>query len=285
MSEYIVTISCPDVRNIVASVAGFISRHDGFILESTQYGDPVTNIFFQRIHFRDGHGTPDFTALKAKFQEEVATPYSMHWQLVDALRLPRVMVMVSKASHCLHTLLHRAASGSLKVEIPLVVSNHPDLQRLVAWYDIPFYHLPIEGKGGKALQEERVMELAERYQIDVLVLARYMQVLSAEMCGHFAGRAINIHHSFLPSFKGAKPYHQAYVRGVKLIGATAHYVTQDLDEGPIIEQEVTRVDHKHSIEELVSIGEETESKVLYRAVRYHTEHRVLLNGSKTVVFQ
>ena len=282
--EYIITISCPDVPNIVASVAGFISNQGGFILEANQYGDPATCTFFQRIHFRMSDESPSQEELQAKFQQEVAEKFAMHWRIHDALRKHRVMIMVSKSSHCLNTLLHRALHNSLNVEIALVASNHPDLQRLVAWYNISYYHLPIDGDN-KAAQEQQIKELAQRYHVDLLVLARYMQVLSPEMCAHFHERAINIHHSFLPSFKGAKPYHQAHARGVKLIGATAHYVTSDLDEGPIIEQEVTRVNHKNTAEELVSIGEETESNVLYRAVRYHTEHRVLLNGHKTVVFE
>lgn len=282
-AEYVLTIACPDVGNIVASVAGFIASHDGFILEATQYGDPVTQTFFQRIHFRAGERTPSHDALKGLFVEHVARPFSMHWQMHDAHKRTRVMIMVSKVSHCLNTLLHRYQNNSLPIEIPVVVSNHPDLQRLVAWYDIPYYHLPVESHS-KLAQEERVLELAERYQIDLVVLARYMQILSPALCRSFEGKAINIHHSFLPSFKGAKPYHQAHQRGVKIIGATAHYVTQDLDEGPIIEQEVGRVSHTCAVEELVRMGEEIESNVLYKAVRYHAEHRLLLNGNKTVVF-
>jgi formyltetrahydrofolate deformylase len=282
--EYILTIACPDVAGIVAAVATFISAQHGFILESTQYGDPDTATFFQRIHFAASDQTPEDAALKKLFAEQIGTPFQMRWHLHDGLRKPRIMIMVSKANHCLNTLLHRYQNGTLKVEIPLVVSNHPDLQRLVAWHDIPYYHLPID-KRGKEAQEERVLELAESHDIDVVVLARYMQVLSPSLCHTFEGRAINIHHSFLPSFKGAKPYHQAHTRGVKLIGATAHYVTEDLDEGPIIEQEVARVDHTYRADDLVSSGQEIESMVLYRAVRYHAEHRVLLNGHKTVVFK
>ncbi len=282
--EYVLTIACPDVRGIVAAVSGFISGQQGFILESTQYGDPATSTFFQRIHFAATEQTPHDASLRKLFADEVGTPFKMRYHLHDGLRKPRVMIMVSKASHCLNTLLHRYQSGTLNVEIPLVVSNHPDLQRLVAWYDIPYYHLPID-KRGKEAQEERLLELVESHAVDVIVLARYMQVLSADLCTAFEGRAINIHHSFLPSFKGAKPYHQAHTRGVKLIGATAHYVTEDLDEGPIIEQEVARVDHTYRPEDFVSVGQEIESMVLYRAVRYHTEHRVLLNGNKTVVFK
>jgi formyltetrahydrofolate deformylase len=282
-NEYIITISCPDVPNIVASVAGFISKQGGFILEASQYGDPTTERFFQRIHFSTKPQSPNMQELRELFAKEVAEQYQMHWNIYDAKRKTRLLIMVSKAGHCLNNLLHRIAHNSLKAEVPLVVSNHPDLQRLVAWYNIPYYHLPVDDD--KLKQEERIRELAARYDIDLLVLARYMQILSPDMCEHFAERAINIHHSFLPSFKGAKPYHQAHNRGVKLIGATAHYVTGDLDEGPIIEQEVMRVNHKHTAEDLVNIGEETESNVLYRAVSYHAEHRVLMNGNKTVVFE
>jgi formyltetrahydrofolate deformylase len=282
--EYVLTIACPDVAGIVAAVATFIAQQQGFILESTQYGDPDTATFFQRIHFSASEQTPEDAALKQLFSDQIGTPFRMRWHLHDGLKKPRIMVMVSKANHCLNTLLHRYQNGTLKVEIPLVVSNHPDMQRLVAWYDIPYYHLPID-KRGKEAQEERVLELAESHDIDLVVLARYMQVLSPTLCRTFEGRAINIHHSFLPSFKGAKPYHQAHTRGVKLIGATAHYVTEDLDEGPIIEQEVARVDHTYRAEDLVSVGQEIESMVLYRAVRYHAEHRVLPNGHKTVVFK
>lgn len=281
--EYILTISCPDVPGIVAAVAGFISKKHGFILEAKQYGDPDSRIFFQRIHFSASDASPEDAALKQQFEEEIGKPFSMDWKLHDAHRKPRLLIMVSKFSHCLNTLLHRYQNGTLQVEIPLVISNHPDLQRLVAWHDIPYYHLPLD-KHGKRAQEERICELADDNGVDLLVLARYMQILSPELCRHFEGRAINIHHSFLPSFKGARPYHQAHQRGVKIIGATAHYVTEDLDEGPIIEQEVAHVDHTLTVDDLVSVGQEIESKVLYRAVKHHTQHRVLLNGHKTVVF-
>jgi formyltetrahydrofolate deformylase len=282
--QYILTNACPDVAGIAAAVAGFIAAEKGFIMESTQYGDPVSQTFFQRIHFSTEDDAASHEQLKLRFAEKVALPFGMHWQLHDALRRPRLMILVSRFSHCLNTLLHRYQNGTLKVDIPLVVSNHPDLQRLVAWYDIPYYHLPIDQKHGKEAQESRIRELADDHEIDVVALARYMQIFSPALCQHFEGRAINIHHSFLPSFKGARPYHQAHARGVKLIGATAHYVTSDLDEGPIIEQEIARVDHTHTTDELVSVGQEIESKVLYRAVRYQCEHRVLMNGNKTVVF-
>jgi formyltetrahydrofolate deformylase len=286
-SEYIITISCPDVPGISAAVATFIHEHGGFILESNQYGDPQTNTFFQRIHFRRDRqdDAASYAELKQLFDTKITSHFHMHVELHNAARKPKVLMMVSKYSHCLNNLLYHYQNGSLKVDIPAVVSNHPDLQRLVAWYDIPFYHFPIKNvEGSKERQEAQIIELIEEHAIDLVVLARYMQILSPELSGQLAGKAINIHHSFLPSFKGAKPYHQAHNRGVKLIGATAHYVTQDLDEGPIIEQEVKRVDHKYTAEELVDVGQEIESDVLYRAVRYHAEHRVLLNQHKTVVF-
>lgn len=280
---YILTLSCKDVRGIVAAVSGFIAGIDGFISESTQFGDPTTETFFLRMHFACGPKTPEFAALKSLFAEKVGTPFTMRWELHDTSVKPKVLIMVSKFGHCLNDLLHRYNTGQLKVEIPAVISNHPDMQRLVAWHNIPYFYFPVE-KENKADQEARVLEVVEKYDIDLVVLARYMQVLSDDLCRKLEGRAINIHHSFLPSFKGAKPYHQAHARGVKLIGATAHYVTAALDEGPIIDQEVARVNHTHSPEDLVAIGEDIESRVLARAVKYHCEHRVLLNGTKTVVF-
>jgi formyltetrahydrofolate deformylase len=208
----------------------------------------------------------------------------MQWQIRDAQRKSRVMLMVSKHGHCLNDLLFRVKSGQLPIEIPAIVSNHPDFALLSASYGIPFYHLPVVN-GDKAQQERQVLQIAEREKIDLVVLARYMQILSSEMCEALSGRAINIHHSFLPSFKGARPYYQAHERGVKLIGATAHYVTADLDEGPIIEQDIARVDHSMSPETLTAVGRDVECLVLSRAVRWHVEHRILLNGHKTIVFR
>ncbi|MFO1242307.1 MAG: formyltetrahydrofolate deformylase [Rickettsiales bacterium] len=280
---YILTLSCKDVRGIVAAVSGFIAGIDGFISESTQFGDPATETFFLRMHFACGPTTPEFESLKALFAEKVGMPFNMRWDLYDTSAKPKVLIMVSKFGHCLNDILHRYRSGQLQIEIPAVISNHPDMQRLVAWHDIPYFYFPME-QDRKADQEARVWDVVEKYNIDLVVLARYMQVLSDDLCRKLEGRAINIHHSFLPSFKGAKPYHQAHARGVKLIGATAHYVTAALDEGPIIDQEVARVNHTHSPEDLVAIGEDIESRVLARAVKYHCEHRVLLNGTKTVVF-
>jgi formyltetrahydrofolate deformylase len=282
--RYILNLACADARGIVAAVSGFITRYDGFIVESAQFGDSSTDRFFLRMEFIAGEKTPDEKAFREYFVAEVADAFAMQWGLYFTERKQRLLVMVSKFGHCLYDLLHRYHTGGLRIEIPAIVSNHTDLAEIAEWYKVPFYHLPVDTKN-KAAQEAQVMEIVERHHIDLVVLARYMQVLSPELCQKLQGRAINIHHSFLPSFKGAKPYHQAYDRGVKLIGATAHYVTTDLDEGPIIEQEVARVDHTHSADDLVAIGRDTECQVLARAVKYHAEHRVLINGHKTVVFK
>lgn len=283
-TRYILTLSCNDKPGIVAAVSGFITQHDGFIVESAQFGDPSTERFFLRMEFTVGASGPKEDELKKIFHDKVASPYAMRWQVDNKARKPRLLIMVSKFGHCMYDLLHRHHTGSLQVDIPAIISNHPDLQEVAEWYRIPFYHLPME-KGNKEAQEAKVLEAIERHDVDLVVLARYMQILSPELCQQLKGRAINIHHSFLPSFKGAKPYHQAYERGVKIIGATAHYVTTDLDEGPIIEQEVARVDHTQKPNDLVAVGRDIESLVLSRAVTYHVEHRVLLNENKTVVFR
>lgn len=282
MQRYILTLSCRDVMGIVARVATFLTEAQCFILESGQFGDPSTGRFFMRTHFE----ARDHTSLEGLRQafEPIAMHFGMEWEITDERYRPRVLLMVSKQGHCLSHLLHRYQSGALPIEISAVVSNHTDLQELVGWYRIPFYHMSITPET-KPDQEAELLSLIDSLQIDLIVLARYMQILSTELCHRLEGRAINIHHSFLPSFKGAKPYHQAFERGVKLIGATAHYVTQDLDEGPIIEQEVVRVDHAHSPEELTRLGWDVESLVLARAVKYRVERRVLLNGNKTVIFK
>lgn len=283
-TTYILTLSCWDVRGIVASVSGFLAKHEGFILESTQFGDPSTERFFMRVQFSAGGNTPSHVALKEAFAKEVAMPFDMDWELADAGVKARVLILVSKQLHCLNDLLHRYRTGQLAMEIPAVISNHPDARGIVEWHGIPFHHFPIEA-GDKMAQEQKIREVIGREKIDMVVLARYMQILSPELSAFLRGRAINIHHSFLPSFKGAKPYHQAYERGVKLIGATAHYVTDALDEGPIIDQEVARVDHSYSPEALASMGQDLEALALTRSVKYQLEHRVLLNGTKTVVFK
>lgn len=284
--EYILTLSCPDQRGIVHAVSGFLAGQECNILDSAQFGDlhaEGTGLFFMRVHFvAQGAGNGQ-TALENAFAP-VAGRFRMDWRLYDASIKPRVMVLVSKIGHCLNDLLYRCRSGVLPIEIPAIVSNHDDFRGLASAHDIPFHHLPIVN-GDKAAQERAILAIAEKERIDLVVLARYMQILSPEFCKALRGRIINIHHSFLPSFKGARPYFQAYDRGVKLIGATAHFVTSDLDEGPIIEQDVERVDHAMDAQQLTAIGRDVESVVLARAVTWFVEHRILINGHKTVVFR
>lgn len=285
-NSYILKLSCPDRPGIVHTVAGFLVERGGNILDSAQFNDRFTGGFFMRVHFQQLPGQTDLETLQRDFAP-LAEQFEMQWELVDASIKPRVMLMVSKIGHCLNDLLFRYKTGQLNVEIPVIVSNHKDFYQLAASYNIPFHYLPLMNSTAesKAAQEAKVFELVEDNNIDLVVLARYMQVLSSDLCKKLAGRAINIHHSFLPSFKGAKPYYQAFDRGVKLIGATAHYVTSDLDEGPIIEQEVERVDHTMDPEQLTAIGRDVECVALARAVRFHAEHRILLNGHKTVIFR
>jgi formyltetrahydrofolate deformylase len=285
--EYILTLSCLDQRGIVHRVSGFLAEHGCNIIDSAQFGDAQSELFFMRVHFSSEDATVADERLRAEFSALAAT-MQMHWQLHDAHKKPRMMLMVSKIGHCLNDLLFRYKSGLLPVEISAIVSNHTDFYQLAASYNIPFHHLPLAAGASteaKLAQEARVTEIVEANKIDLVVLARYMQILSPAMCTALTGRAINIHHSFLPSFKGAKPYYQAHDRGVKLIGATAHFVTGDLDEGPIIEQDVARVDHAMEPETLTAIGRDVECVVLARAVKWFIEHRILLNGHKTVVFK
>jgi len=277
---FILTLSCPDRIGIVAAVAGFLAQRQGNILASAQYNDPDTALFFMRVHFAMEASE---TQLQGAFAENVAQPFAMDWQLTPADYRPRMLIMVSKFGHCLNDLLYRYGSGLLQTDVAAVVSNHRDFYRLAAGYDVPFHHMPVTPQT-KLEQEEKLAALIAQEKIDLVVLARYMQVLSPDFCGSMPGRIINIHHSFLPSFKGAAPYTQAHRRGVKLIGATAHYVTRDLDEGPIIEQDVIRVDHNMRADDLTAAGRDVECAVLARAVRYHLERRVLMNGSRTVVF-
>ncbi len=283
-NAYVLIVSCQDVGGIVAAVSTFLANHDCFIRECHQFGDPTTGQFFMRVDFTAGRGTPTQAELETRFVSKVAEHFGMRWQLHDLAKNMRVMLMVSKAGHCLNDLLHRYQTGKLPMEITSVVSNHTTLEGMTRWHDIPFHHLPVTPETKKE-QEEALLDIMDKERVDVVVLARYMQILSPRLCDALHGRAINIHHSFLPSFKGARPYHQAYTRGVKIIGATAHYVTSDLDEGPIIEQEITRVDHTYTPEHLVSVGGDIEAKVLAHALKYHLEHRVLLDGNKTVVFR
>ncbi len=282
-SDYVLTLRCPDRPGIVNAVTGFLDEQSGNILHSQQYGDPETGRFFLRMHFETVSRSADVESLRALFVT-VAEHFDMTWELWSAGAPYRTLIMVSKSGHCLNDLLFRWSTGSLQIEIAAIVSNHPDHERLAASYGIPFHHIPVTAQT-KDDAENKVLELVDELGVHLVVLARYMQVLSDEMCRQLSGSAINIHHSFLPSFKGAKPYHQAHARGVKLIGATAHYVTADLDEGPIIEQDVARVDHNLSAEQLVAAGRDVECQVLSRAVRWHSETRVMLNDTKTVVFR
>ena len=287
LPEYILTLSCLDQRGIVHRVSGFLADHGCNIIDSAQFGDSESKLFFMRVHFRaEDAGIPAAT-LRADFAG-LCAEMGMQGQLHDAHTKPRVMIMVSKIGHCLNDLLFRYKSGLLPVEIPAIVSNHMEFYQLAASYNIPFHHLPLAAgadEATKLVQEARVLDLMATHQIDLVVLARYMQILSPGLCEAMRGKAINIHHSFLPSFKGAKPYAQAHQRGVKLIGATAHFVTGDLDEGPIIEQDVERVDHAMDAETLSAIGRDVECVVLARAVKWFVEHRILQNGDKTVVFK
>lgn len=275
---FILTISCADTVGIVAAVSGFLAGQGGFILESAHFGDTSSDRFFMRTVFRAAR--PDFPALdtlRTAFAP-LGEKFAMDWAIEDAARRARVVIAVSKFGHCLHDLLYRWQIGNLPVDIVAVISNHDGMRRLVEWHGIAYHHLPVPN-------EDAFMQVVEDCSPDLVVLARYMQILSDDMVRALAGRCINIHHSFLPSFKGAKPYHQAFARGVKIIGATAHYVTSALDEGPIIEQEVARVDHTLGPDQMVAVGRDVEAIVLARAVQWHVEKRVLLNGDKTVVFK
>ncbi len=281
-NDFILTLSCPDRTGIVYRVSGLLFDLGCNILDSQQFGDEETGRFFLRVHF----DLPEPAAqqdLRDKFGA-LAADHGMDWHIHDARIKPRLLIMASKQGHCLNDLLFRVGSGQLHAQIAAIVSNHEDYAGLAASYGIPFHYLPVTADT-KAEQEKQVLALVERERIDLVVLARYMQILSDAMCRALEGRAINIHHSFLPSFKGARPYHQAHARGVKIIGATAHYVTADLDEGPIIEQDIERVDHGMTAQALAQVGSDVESLVLSRAVRWHVEHRILINGSKTVVFR
>jgi len=282
MNDFILTLSCPDRIGIVHSVTGWLLSLHGNIVDAQQFGDIEEKRFFLRVHFK-----LPLPASVESLQESfapVAERFSMDARIHDANRKARLLILVSRQGHCLNDLLFRTHSGQLPVEIAAIASNHNDYAGMAASYGIPFHHLPVTPET-RSRQEQQILELVESNQVDLVVLARYMQILSSDLCAALSGRAINIHHSFLPSFKGARPYHQAHARGVKIIGATAHYVTSDLDEGPIIEQDIERVDHSMSAHQLTQVGSDVESLVLARAVRNHVEHRILLNGSRTVVFK
>jgi formyltetrahydrofolate deformylase len=279
-THWVLTLSCPDRPGIVHAVAGLLATHGGNITESQQFGDPLSGLFFMRVQVQSAFP-------RAELEEaltELAGRFSMTWALDVAGRPMRTLVMGSTAAHCLNDLAFRQRSEKLPVDIVAVVSNHTALADLAAFYGIPFHHVPVR-KATKAEAEQRLLELVDELDVELVVLARYMQILSDDLCRALSGRVINIHHSFLPSFKGARPYAQAHERGVKLIGATAHYVTGELDEGPIIEQDVERVDHTRTVDDLVALGQDVERRALARAVRWHAEHRVLLNGHRTIVFR
>jgi formyltetrahydrofolate deformylase len=282
MSEaYILTLSCPDRPGIVHAVSGFLLERGGNIEEAAQYNDHDTGLFFMRVSFACGQLTQDDLRVQLKL---FAEPFQMQWQLHAASQPVKTVIFVSREGHCLNDLLFRWKTGLLPVDIRAIISNHRDFYQLAASYNVPFHHIPVTS-AGKAQAEARQFEVIESEGAELVVLARYMQILSDDLCRKLSGRAINIHHSFLPSFKGAKPYYQAHDRGVKLIGATAHYVTADLDEGPIIEQDVARVDHSQTVEDLTATGRDTEAMVLARAVKWHSERRVLIDGHKTVIFK
>jgi len=281
-NDFILTLSCPDRTGIVYNVSGLLLKHQGNIIDAQQFGDAETGKFFLRIHFALPEGA-SIERVKTDFVI-LAPQFEMAWQIHDAKQKSRLLILVSKQGHCLNDLLFRVHSGQLNAEIAGIVSNHQDFASMAKSYNIPFHYLPVTADT-KPAQEAEILAIAKQANIDLVVLARYMQILSPDLCAALEGRAINIHHSFLPSFKGARPYYQAHARGVKIIGATAHYVTHDLDEGPIIEQDVQRVDHAMSAQDLTEVGSDVESRVLSRAVLSHVEHRILLNGHKTVVFR
>lgn len=280
MPHYVLTLSCPDRTGIVAAVAGFIAQRQGLITEAAHFVEPLSNRSFMRMKFKI---ESEYDVVSAQFAD-VAARFDMQWALHDAQHRCRVLIAVSRQDHCLNSLLHRWSIGALPIEIVAVVSNHDANRRLAGWYDVPFRCFPVDA-GGKAAQEAQLLQLFATSGAELLVLARYMQILSEHACRQLAGRCINIHHSFLPGFKGARPYHQACERGVKIVGATAHYVTADLDEGPIIEQDVQRVDHTMQPEDLIELGHDLEASVLNRAVRWHADHRVFMTGNRTVVLR
>lgn len=283
MQRCILTLSCPDRLGIVHAVSGFLADHGANILDSQQFGDRTTQRFFMRVHIACTRPDVGIAELRRDFTE-VAERFDMIWQLHDENERARVLIMVSKLGHCLNDLLYRWRVGSLPAEIVAVVSNHRDFESLVASYGIPYHYIPVS-PSTRQEAEQKLLALIDAEGVELVVLARYMQILSPEVCARLPGKIINIHHSFLPSFQGARPYHQAYARGVKLIGATAHYVTEHLDEGPIIEQEVARVDHSYDVPQLAEVGRDLECVALARAVRWHLEHRILVDGNKTVVFR
>ena len=281
---YTLSASCPDQVGIIARVSGFIAGNGGWILESSFHSDVLTSRYFMRIEIKADSLPCLLAEFRERFGKEVGEPLQMDWRINDSAVKRRVVVLVSKQEHCLYDLLARWQAKELDIEIPCVISNHDTFKGFVEWHGIPFYHVPVNA-GNKVAAFAEMQRIFDDVHGDTMVLARYMQILSPELCETLAGRIINIHHSFLPSFAGAKPYHQAYTRGVKLIGATCHYVTSELDAGPIIEQDVIRIDHSDSPEDMVRYGKDIEKTVLARGLRYHLEDRVLVHGNKTVVFR
>jgi formyltetrahydrofolate deformylase len=278
---WIFTAKCPSVIGTVDVVTRFMAESGNYIDEIHSFDDRESNWFFIRIEFRPNSDLFNEKQFELEFSPK-ASEFNMQWQLTEPDHRPQVAILVSKYDHCLNDLLYRHRTGQLNIDIPVIISNHPDLEHLAQWHDIPYYYLPIT-KDTKPQQEAEVLKLLKEYDTDLLVLARYMQVLSPEMCNHLDGWAINIHHSLLPGFKGARPYHQAWEKGVKMVGATAHYVNNDLDEGPIIAQGIQPVDHAYYPEDLISKGQDVERITLFNAVRYHTERRVFLSGNRTVI--
>ena len=281
--EYILRGVCPDTLGLVAKVSNFLNEHNLFIKESAHYGDPETQKFFMRIKVISPGKNIDKSNFNNNFKN-LAEEISMEWSFEDAILNPKTSIFVSKYSHCLQDLLYRQSVSGLKLDLKSVISNHPDLEKIVSDYGIPFHYVEVS-KENKDEAEEKILKILNEDDVDLIILARYMQILSNDFCEKYYGKIINIHHSFLPSFKGAKPYHQAYSKGVKILGATAHYVTGELDEGPIIEQTVDRIDHTKSPEDMEIIGRDIESITLAKAVQYHSEQRVFLNNNKTVIFK
>lgn len=281
--RYILTIACPDGVGIVAAVSGFLAQHRGWIVEANHHADAEAGWFFMRQEILAESLTISLDELREQFAP-LADCFKMAWDVFDTQVKPRVVIMVSKQDHCLSDVLHRWRSDELEFELACVISNHPDLRSFVEWHEVPYHHVPVTSDT-KAAAFEKVEKLIDEHRADSVVLARYMQILPPALCGKYPHQIVNIHHSFLPSFVGAKPYHQAYERGVKLIGATCHYVTDELDAGPIIEQDVIRVDHSDTVDDLVRLGRDVEKTVLARGLRYHLDRRVLVHGNKTVVFR
>jgi formyltetrahydrofolate deformylase len=282
-NSLVLTVTCPDTVGIVAAVAGYLRDQNFFVEESAHFGDRETSNFFSRTRFTTNGGEwseQDFRAGFASISEQ----FQMEWEVHDTSKLLRTVILVSKHDHCLNDLLYRYRTGALCMEIPAIISNHDDLRELVEWHGVPYHHVPITADN-QAESEQQLLQIFEDANADLIVLARYMQILSDQFCANMPGQIINIHHSFLPGFKGARPYHKAHERGVKLIGATAHYVTCDLDEGPIIEQSVERVDHTSSVDDMTAVGRDAEAITLARAIKYHIEHRIFLNGKRTVVLR